>query len=353
MKINRKHARFLGDIIRYWEEGAVVSPEKAAELRASFEVVAFDWKRLAKYSFWIAIACIIISVASILMDEALLALLKKILAAPDIAKCLALALLSAVFFYLGLKRRSKYPKKIFSNEAIFFLGILSVAGSIAFLGKAVDTGSGHFSLLILLATLVYGALAVLFPSKLIWLFSILSLGGWLGTETGYVSGWGAYFLGMNYPVRFSLFGLLLLAASYLFKGKVRMGKFFKTTYIMGLLYLFISLWILSIFGNYGDMDSWYRAKQIELFYWSILFGAVAIGGILFGLKYDDAPARGFGITFLFINLYTRYFEYFWNATHKAIFFAILAVSFWFLGTKAEAIWNLRRTNREDDKLRRI
>jgi hypothetical protein len=222
-----------------------------------------------------------------------------------------------------------------------------VAGSITFFGKAIDTGTSHFSLLILLATIVYGVLGILFPSKLTWLFSILSLGGWFGTETGYTSGWGEYFLGMNYPLRFVLFGAALLGISLLFKIKSRMREFFKPTYIMGLLYLFIALWILSIFGNYGDMDSWYRARQIELYYWSLLFGAAAIGCILFGLKYDDAPARGFGITFLFINLYTRYFEYFWKPTHKAIFFAILAVSFWFLGTRAEAIWNMKFIKRKE------
>ena len=34
---------------------------------------------------------------------------------------------------------------------------------------------------------------------------------------------------------------------------------------MGLLYLFIALWIMSIFGNYGDIERWERVKQIELF----------------------------------------------------------------------------------------
>ena len=38
--------------------------------------------------------------------------------------------------------------------------------------------------------------------------------------------------------------------------------------------------------------------------------------------------RKFGVTFLFINLYTKYFEFFWGVAHKAIFFTILALSFW-------------------------
>lgn len=341
MKVNKKYGKFLSNTIQYWENTSIVSPDEASKLRNSYEVISFDWKRLAKYSFWISIICIIIAVSAIFADRVLMELLKRIFNVPDIIKCFVLVSFSAVFFYLGLKRRSAYPDKIFSNEAIFFLGVLFVAGSITFLGKAIDTGSGHFSLLILLAAIVYGILGILFSSKLIWLFSILSLGSWFGTETGYVSGWGAYFLGMNYPLRFVLFGLALLGLSYLFERNNRLKEYFKSTYVLGLLYLFIALWILSIFGNYGDMESWYHVKQIELFYWDILFGLAAVGSIFFGLKYDDTVARGFGITFLFINLYTRYFEYFWNATHKAIFFSILAVSFWLLGTKAEKIWNLK------------
>ncbi|MBL4678753.1 MAG: hypothetical protein JKY70_21555, partial [Mucilaginibacter sp.] len=39
--------------------------------------------------------------------------------------------------------------------------------------------------------------------------------------------------------------------------------------------------------------------------------------------------------------YTKYFEYFWESTNKTIFFAILALSFWLVGRKAEKIWNVK------------
>ncbi|PYM49677.1 MAG: hypothetical protein DME14_08055 [Candidatus Rokuibacteriota bacterium] len=42
----------------------------------------------------------------------------------------------------------------------------------------------------------------------------------------------------------------------------------------------------------------------------------------------------------FTSRYTRFFEYFWDSLHKAVFFAVLAVSFWYLGRKAEAIWHI-------------
>ena len=159
----------------------------------------------------------------------------------------------------------------------------------------------------------------------------------MGTETGYMSGWGAYYLGMNYPLRFVIFGAALAALGLVGEHtstptetstfKTRLLAMSPQTKVIGLLNLFIALWIMSIFGNYGDMMQWHRVRQYELFHWSALFGTVAIAAIWYSLKRDDGALRGFGLTFLFINLYTRFFEYFWDSIHKAAFFAILAVSF--------------------------
>ena len=340
MKYNKKQGYFLNDTITKWLENGLITNEIADALRNSYSIRPFDYKKLAKYSFWIAIICAIIAFGAIVADEVLINLIESFFSSSNIALCLTFGVLAAVIYYVGLKRRLKRPEKIFSNETIIFAGVLMTAASIAYLGKALDTGSGHFSILFLLSTIIYAGLALWFPSKLVWLFALISLGSWFGTETGYVSGWGAYFLGMNYPLRFILFGAILVGASFFLKNNSRLSDFYKPTYIMGLLYLFISLWILSIFGNYGDMSSWYDVKQIELFHWGLLLGLVAIGAIYYGLKQDDYSSRSFGITFLFLNLYTKFFEYFWDVTHKAIFFIILAISFWFIGQRAEKIWNL-------------
>ena len=341
MQVSKKEGRILDGAIHQWLEAEVITEEESQKLQESYEVTSFDWKRVAKYSFWLAICCIIISIASAFADKWLIELFKKLFNAPDSIKCVSFAIFSGLLYFLGIKRKSRFPEKIYSNEAIFFLGIVATAISIAFLGKAIDTGSGHFSILLLLAAIVYALLGLWFPSKLVWLFSLLSLGSWFGAETGYASGWGAYYLGMNYPLRFVLFGsALIFCGSYLFNQWEGRREFLRPTRAVGLLYLFIALWIMSIFGNYGDPDTWERAKQIELFHWSILFGVASVISIFHGVKYDDAMTRGFGLTFIFINLYTRFFEYFWEGTHKAVFFALLALSFWYFGSRAEKIWHL-------------
>jgi hypothetical protein len=95
--------------------------------------------------------------------------------------------------------------------------------------------------------------------------------------------------------------MILTAASFAL-SKIRIRQdFIRPTRSIGLLYLFIALWILSIFGNDGDINQWERVKQIELFHWSLLFGLAAIAAIYHGIKEDDPMTRSFGITFLLIQ----------------------------------------------------
>ena len=340
MKLPRKQAVVVRDAIERWKADGIIPDTQAAALAATIEVQYFDWRKLAKYSFWIALFSILSSVSAALSDRMLRDLLEVIFAAPPLLKCALLSLVAAGLYHWGLTKRTQAPDKVYRNEAIFFLGVVATAGAVTQLGIAFDTGSGRYSLLLLLSFLVYAALGVILESNLIWVFALLSLGGWMGTETGYMSGWGAYYLGMNYPLRFVLFGALLTGCALSLEHRPWGDRFSRSTLVVGLLYLFIALWIMSIFGNYSDFPSWQRVKQIELFHWSLLFGAAAGWAIYHGLRHDNDTTKGFGLTFLGINLYTRFFELFWNNLHKAIFFALLAASFWYIGSKAESIWNL-------------
>lgn len=340
LNLDKQESEFLDNTIRHWEAEGLVDTETAGKLHSSYEIKGFDWRRLAQYSFWVALACGIIAIASLIIDDVVINWLKKLYDTPDIIISVISAILAAALFYEGNKRKKLHPERVFSNEAIIFFGVLFTASSIAFLGKMIDNGQGHFSILFLLSVLVYGILAWKFHSRLIWAFALVSLGSWFGTETGYQADWSYYFLGMNYPLRFVFFGFLLVMASFLMGRLHKLDMFRDLTYIIGLLYLFISLWLLSIFGNFETLEDWLLVKQTELFYWGIISVLISIGFTIYGLRQKDVIAREFGITFLLINLYSRYFEYLWDITDKTIFFAILALSFWLIGRKAEKIWNL-------------
>jgi len=341
LNIDKQESEFLNKAVTHWEKERLIDTELAQNLRDSYEVKGFDWMRLAKYSFWIALICGAIAVGSLIIDDRVINWLKSLYYTPDIVISIASAIIAAILFYFGKRWEKKFPEKVFSNEAIIFTGVLFTACCIAYLGKTFDNRSGHFSLLFLLSVFVYGFLAWRMDSRLIWLFALVSLGSWFGTETGYQTHWTYYFLGLNYPLRFVLFSIALVSSCYILKKQKWFDRFWELTYVVGLLYLFISLWLLSIFGNLGTMDKWWHIKQISLFYWGIISAVVAGSFMLFGLKTKDVIAREFGITFLLIFIYTKYFEYFWDNTNKTLFFAILGVSFWLIGRKAEKIWNFR------------
>ncbi|HEY9535820.1 MAG TPA: DUF2157 domain-containing protein [Mucilaginibacter sp.] len=344
LNIDRSESEFLNKTITHWQKEGVLSDDIAEKLRNSYEVKGFDWMRLAKYSFWIALICGGASFAFLIVNDAVINWLRHLYYTPDIVISIISAVAAACLFYLGRRREKLYPEKIFSNEAVIFTGILFTACCIAYLGKALDRHSGHYSILFLLSVFVYGFLGWRLQSRLIWLFALISLGSWFGTETGYQTHWTDYFLGMNYPLRFVLFGLVLIAACAVLKNRKWFAYFWEQTYVVGLLYLFMSLWLLSIFGNLGNLDVWYQIKQITLFYWGIISMCTAGAFLLYGLKSKDDISREFGITFLIIFIYTKYFEYFWDNTNKTVFFAILAASFWLIGRKAEKIWNLKSKN---------
>lgn len=340
MKIDQEKSDFLNEMLDYWQDENLLSETDVKKLKASYEPKSFDWRRLAQYSFWIALACGVISLGALLVDDDILNYLKKLYDTPDGIISLLSLIAAIVLYWLSFKRKKALPMQIFSNDAIIFTAVMLTANAIAYFGKAIGKGESHFSLLILLSVFIYGILAYTFKSRLIWIFVLISLGAWFGTETGYLSRGNLYFLGMNYPLRFVIFGLALTVVSVLLRNVKAFSFFHLTTYISGMVYLFVSLWLISVFGNFGTLDQWYGIKQISLFYWALI-SAVACGiSILAGLKFRDEVAREFGITFLFLNLYTRYFEYFWDSWHKALFFCVLAASFWLIGRKAEKIWNL-------------
>ncbi|NLE04313.1 MAG: DUF2157 domain-containing protein [Crenarchaeota archaeon] len=340
LSLNKKEGKIVSQVIHHWNNEGLIDDTTKKKLNDSIEVRSFDWKKLAKYSFWFAIACFIIAVSSIITDNAFLRMLGVLFTSSDIAICLFFSGIAAGLYYLSFQRKQKYPNKTFSNEFILFLAVFSTAVSIIFLGRSLKLNTDNFYNLILFATIFYGLIGLFFPSNLVWVFSMLSLGTWFGAVTGYVSGWGAYFIGMNFPLRFVFMGLALIVLSFTLFKMDRFKVVQKSTYVFGLLYFFIALWFLSIFGNYGDVDKWMKVSQLSLIGWGFLFGFFAFVAILFGLKYDDHTSRSFGITFLFINLYTKFFEYFWDHIHKALFFMILAFTFWLIGKNAEKIWNL-------------
>jgi len=340
LPIDKNGKKTLEEAINYWLEEDLIDADQAKQLQESYEVKGFDWRRLAQYSFWVAMTCIVLAFLSLFADRELMAIVGALYETPHILISLFCAALAALFYYLGYYSKKKNPEKRFSSESLMVLGIFATATSLGYLGKVLGKGSEIYSSLFLLSILIYAFIALKLHSKTIWAFMLIALGIWFATETAYHSNWGFRFWGMNYPLRFTLFGAILtIFTRFVQKNITILRPYQSLSYTIGLIYLFVSLWLLSIFGNYSDLDKWMAIKQFHILYWGMLSTLVSLFFAWYGLKQKDVVTREFGITFFFINLYTRYVEYLWDNVNRAIFFGILALSFWLIGRKAEKIWS--------------
>ncbi|PSW20882.1 hypothetical protein C9I98_07595 [Photobacterium sanctipauli] len=340
MKISKRQEKTLSQAIQHWEDEQTISEETAEQLRNSYEVVGFDWKLIAVYSFWIAITCFIISIGVLLADDYLMELLAKLIDTPASVLAVISAMLAAGVFWLGQKRRTTHPDKHISNEAIYFFGVLFTAVSVGFMKETALFARWDDPPFLLLLTVVYGILAIRLPSTLVWIFSLFGFAWWGLEQTHLWESASGHFFGLNQPLRLVVAGIIVLLAGRALARTERYQPLADPTRFIGYFYLLFALWLVSIVGNYGDGAAWSKVSQLSLIHWAILSGVVCLILIYHGIQHEDKIARSFGITFLLINLYTRYFEYFWDAMHKTLFFAILALSFWLIGTKAEKLWQV-------------
>ncbi|WP_434667326.1 DUF2157 domain-containing protein [Klebsiella sp. B345] len=338
MNVTRKQHRVIARALDEWQSAGALSEAERQRLAGTLEVTPFDWQRLSRYAFWTALACLLIALGSLFADSDLLAWLAVLFRDSALARIVLPAAIALGCYLWGFRRQRRELHWHYSTEAILFVGVVFTAVAIWQLGERLDNGSGHIAPLFLVGCAIYGAIGIAARSGLVWLFFLLALGNWFGAETGYVSGWGAYWLGMSYPLRFVLFSGVMLALCWLLRHWLQQRRLLTVSKAMGLTWLFIALWILSIFG-YHDPDHWYSISQAQRLPWALLFGIAAGICIYISLKTEDGMLRGFGLTFLGINLYTRFFEYFWESMHKVVFFLILAVSLAILGRYAEKIWH--------------
>lgn len=338
IRVSKKQSLFVQDLLRELVKEGVISEETSGKIRSSINEEPFDWRRVTRYAIWASVIAILIAVATLFSMEPVVDFVSAIFKAPEVGFTAIFSLAAIFMFFLAYRRRLKSPTKRWTNEGVLFLGVVFLFFALNSLGLALQLSAEGGLNLLLFSSILFAALGVFLQSGMVFGFSLLLFGGYFGAETGYVSGFGAYWLGINYPVRFLLFGAALTLAAFALRNTPVFRPVYAAAKNIGLLYCFIPLWILSIFGNYGDMDAWSNAGKFELLHWSLLFLAASIVSVYIGVKYSDQGFRGFGLTFLFINLYTRFFEHFWDKMPMALFFALLGASFWLLGAYAERIW---------------
>lgn len=296
-RFNRRMHRELDALCR---EG-LLDADSYAALSARYPVVSWDWRSLGR---WFLIFGVISAAAGvgILAHELFQFTLRKL--------AVVLALLTVSAFAASWRLRLR--KLHWAARAAELGGGLLLIGLTFTLGYIYSTGSGNWSALLLIDLVILLPLAYALNNVLLLVLNLVVFFTWFGGVTGYVSGWGAYFFGMNYPLRFAMAGAVIALFGFAHRHAeagplARYQGFFLVWLSGGVFFAEMALWLLSLFGNFGDIHSFYHSTAAELWLFNLLWAGV--NGLLLwlGSRYRLRMLRGYAITFLIIQGYTQYF----------------------------------------------
>lgn len=346
MEVDKKEAEVLEKAIGAWTSKGIIDEEQARRMQGSYRIKDVNANVLSTYAFISAVSCGLLAFGALVMDEKWIELLRKRFGFSEVLVGICFAAITLLFIYFSHKRVKKSPESAAANETYNITIILSLAVTMAYFGRSIGYQNGNYAPLLLAAALTYGAVAVLLRSQLLWGTLLLTLAGWWGAQSYYWSGGADYFAGTNYPLRMTLFGVVMVLFAYLTLKVQLLRSFFKVTQVTGWILFLVAAWTLSIFGNNGSFEAWQLIKQGKLWYWSVSFSLLLIGLIYYAFKQKDDFLRDACLLFFILNIYTRYFEYFFDKTNKGLFFAILAFSFWLVGRAAEQ-WRKKQITHDD------
>jgi hypothetical protein len=342
MELDKKEATIVENAIGFWEESKKISPQLANDLRSSYRLRNSSIDAITSYALISAISCGLLAFAALVIDEKWIELLRKKWGFSETIVGIGFTLLAVVFVALAKNRKTKFPRAKSGNETYNVAIILTVAIAITYWTRSFSNFEGNYALPLMIASFCYGGIALLLDSKFLWMVMLLALAGWWGAQTHYWSHGTFRFAGMNYPLRMTVFGLIIWASSWVIKKVRTLDMFAESTFTIGLFLFLFAAWTLSIFGNYDDYTGWKAIKQGHFWFWALGFTALLVGLIGFAIQNKNDILRDTSLVFFLINIYTRYFEYFWERTNAGIFFAIMAISFWFVGRKAEQWRNTQK-----------
>ena len=338
MQLNKEKAEFLLKTIDEWQSQQLLSDEQALKLKQNITIRKFDWKQVTVYAFIIAVACAVLSVIVLLADKPLRALIEKFTQITDVGISGILTVFTGLIFWYTKRRFEKHPNTPFSNSSFLLFGAFLSLATISYWAKTLQVFQHNYAFIFLISAVVYCLMAIYFKSQTIWVLCILMLAMAFGTFTGNSE---ELYLGMNFPMQYIPFSVALLSFMMYIKKSKQLNSFYKIHYVTGLLIFYLALWLVTIFGNYSSYERWQEVRQLQFLVWDGVLFAVAAAGMYLGLKRNDFVLGNISLVFFILNLVTRYFEYFWEPLHKSVFFMILAFIFWFIGSRAEKLWNLK------------
>lgn len=335
LEVDKKEAYLLQKAVRQWESENLITPEQATRMKETWRIREGDWQVVTLYIFIAAISCALMAFGSLVLDEKWIEVFRLKYSLTDGIIATLFAGLTIFLCFHGYRRRQKDPDYSLNKELFWLLPVLSVGVSVVYLGKSLQYLHGNYGVFWLLATATYGIVGILLSSRLMWTATLLCLIPAYVKLTYFISDGQSFFWGMNLPCRMILLAFIMVGIHLIFRNNRLYKQVKHITWTGSWLLLLLSGWMISIFGNAATFEEWQQVRQVHLLWWVAGFTVLCILVLIWGIKAHDTMVRDMAVLFLLLDLYTRYFEYLWDRTHKGVFFTILALSFWWLGKMLE------------------
>jgi hypothetical protein len=226
---------------------------------------------------------------------------------------LAPVLTLALTWSVSKKEKSGYYAKIAAMVA-FAAFVLNIS----MMGRIFNTAPSDTAFL---AWAVFAFfLAYMTDARLLLASGILCLAGFLAARAGTFCGLYWLYFGQR-PENFFPGVVVLFSLSFV-PQKSRSG-FSETYRVFSLLFLFISILILSQWGGVSYL-SWDN-DAVEVIY-QIAGFALSAASIAFGVKRNMPEMVNTGNVFFTVFLYTKFFDWWWDWMPKYLFFLVLALA---------------------------
>jgi uncharacterized membrane protein len=218
---------------------------------------------------------------------------------------IALGAIGAAITWWGMRMagdgRDRYAV---SSKVVLTLGCVLWIGAIGVLAGMTDMNEEQ-------ALLATGAISLPITfflayrgrNQYLLVLVLLAFFHWIGA---WHAMWGrsSYVFSVQDPKIMTFVALAAIAVGVYHERRLypRTGRFYLAWESLGLLYMNMSLLILSI---------WSRHEAGSVL-WILVFTGATITQLVLGAAWQNGLLRGFGITFLAINLFTRFHEAFWD-----------------------------------------
>jgi uncharacterized membrane protein len=364
------------DALATWRAQGLLSPEQYDTLLATLTrpaptARAVDQERKLRRG-----VTILVNLGAIVLGAGLLIFFaSNWIEFPRSAKIASLFALTLFFYVAGFEltqgRRWSFPTL---GLALIFLGCVMFGVDIILLALIYDLTAEH-AWSLLFDWVAWLAVAYLVRSRLVLFLGLVGIVAWFGAEVGYC--WGGYWLYLGRPFHFIGLGACLLAVAGVHAWRGQRG-FAAAWSLVGLLIIYLSTLVMSIFDLQKhirlDVETatvtvwllmaapyvltvvallvlhlgWRRtsladpAVLLVLFllalmslasviattpdpralWFILLLTLLTSAGIYLGIAWESAVFLNTSLVFFAINIYTRFYEYFWDAMPKSLFFIV-------------------------------